>query len=293
MAEAAVERTNSDSIFFCHQCMREVLRNISDYTCSRCNSGFIEEMERPPPSSTNALSSDPVTQMSELNRSLLGPRQLYLGRPSIQNSDDVYMEHSEEEEMRGIVPSAVFHFNTGDLHQAPNLQGIINYVIQRLGSDIAGRNPVILHSNPGDYAWGAGGLDAIISQLLNHLEGTGAPPAQKEKIESLEKIQIDQTHIEKTLQCSICMDDFELGIEVRKLPCDHLYHSDCIIKWLEMHGTCPVCRKDLNGLDTSRNEDTLENSNFTTPVAENNEMHASAASSSSISNGPSTSSSFL
>lgn len=27
------------------------------------------------------------------------------------------------------------------------------------------------------------------------MEGTGAPPAQKEKIESLEKLQIDQTHI--------------------------------------------------------------------------------------------------
>lgn len=48
---------------------------------------------------------------------------MYLGRSTAQNSDDVYMEHSEEEEMRGIVPSAVFHFNTGDIHQAPNLQG--------------------------------------------------------------------------------------------------------------------------------------------------------------------------
>ena len=38
-------------------------------------------------------------------------------------------------------------------------------------------------------------------------------------------------------QCSICMDDFELSQTVRKLPCDHMYHIDCIKKWLEMVGT--------------------------------------------------------
>ncbi|CAL1527288.1 unnamed protein product [Lymnaea stagnalis] len=202
------------------------------------------------------------------------------------------MDQSDEEEMRGIGPSAVFHFNADP---TPTLPSIINYVIQRLGTDLGARNPVILHGNPGDYAWGAGGLDAIISQLLNHLEGTGAPPAQKEKIENLEKVRIDKTHVENTLQCSICMDDFELDVEVRKLPCDHMYHSECIIKWLEMHGTCPVCRKDLNGLDTSRNEDAVDTTMYSPSTDEGSGGHhgAPSSSSSSTSNGPSTSSSFL
>eukprot|EP00088_Acartia_fossae_P066660 TRINITY_DN82752_c0_g1_i1.p1 TRINITY_DN82752_c0_g1~~TRINITY_DN82752_c0_g1_i1.p1 ORF type:complete len:111 (+),score=10.22 TRINITY_DN82752_c0_g1_i1:46-333(+) len=47
--------------------------------------------------------------------------------------------------------------------------------------------------------------------------------------------------------CPICQDDFELDQSVTVLPCDHYYHSDCVNKWLTMHGTCPVCRKRVDG----------------------------------------------
>ncbi|KAK6171633.1 hypothetical protein SNE40_018081 [Patella caerulea] len=104
-----------------------------------------------------------------------------------------------------------------------------------------------LHGNPADYAWGAHGLDSIISQLLNQLEGSGAPPAPEEKIDALPLVKIDKHQIESNLQCSVCMEDYQLGDEANKLPCDHHYHPPCIIPWLKLHGTCPVCRKDLNG----------------------------------------------
>jgi len=29
------------------------------------------------------------------------------------------------------------------------------------------------------------------------------------------------------------------------MGCEHCFHSGCIIPWLELHGTCPVCRKEL------------------------------------------------
>ncbi len=50
---------------------------------------------------------------------------------------------------------------------------------------------------------------------------------------------------DSNLQCSVCWEDFKLNESVRQLNCDHLYHDPCIVPWLELHGTCPVCRYKL------------------------------------------------
>ena len=48
------------------------------------------------------------------------------------------------------------------------------------------------------------------------------------------------------VECSICMDDVEIGTEVTILPCDHWFHDDCIRHWLKEHDTCPHCRKPIS-----------------------------------------------
>ncbi|XP_058745060.1 NEP1-interacting protein 1-like [Vicia villosa] len=43
--------------------------------------------------------------------------------------------------------------------------------------------------------------------------------------------------------CSICFQDLEDGELVRMLPkCSHIYHLECIDKWLVQQGSCPICR---------------------------------------------------
>ena len=46
--------------------------------------------------------------------------------------------------------------------------------------------------------------------------------------------------------CSICLDEFEQNSTIRKITCGHLFHVECIDKWLtENSYKCPVCRSEI------------------------------------------------
>jgi len=47
-------------------------------------------------------------------------------------------------------------------------------------------------------------------------------------------------------RCPICIVEYEIGDQVRTLPCHHAYHTGCIDKWLNEHVKCPICKKDFN-----------------------------------------------
>ncbi|XP_066352974.1 E3 ubiquitin-protein ligase RING1-like [Miscanthus floridulus] len=70
------------------------------------------------------------------------------------------------------------------------------------------------------------------------LGGGGEPPATAASIAALPTVEV----AEPAAVCAICKDDLPLASEARKLPCAHLYHSFCIVTWLQMHNSCPVCR---------------------------------------------------
>ena len=43
--------------------------------------------------------------------------------------------------------------------------------------------------------------------------------------------------------CVICLDEFEDDESVTVLPqCHHIYHRECINKWLNVNQICPICR---------------------------------------------------
>jgi len=43
-------------------------------------------------------------------------------------------------------------------------------------------------------------------------------------------------------QCSVCLDNFELGDGLRTLQCEHHFHVACVDQWLAQSGQCPVCK---------------------------------------------------
>ncbi|OAA59311.1 Zinc finger, RING/FYVE/PHD-type [Cordyceps fumosorosea ARSEF 2679] len=58
--------------------------------------------------------------------------------------------------------------------------------------------------------------------------------------------QDSSDHGDDQLGCSICTEDFNVGEDVRVLPCNHQFHPGCVDPWLvNVSGTCPLCRYDL------------------------------------------------
>lgn len=46
-------------------------------------------------------------------------------------------------------------------------------------------------------------------------------------------------------KCTICLSLFEDDCDVRRLPCMHLFHRDCVDQWLVTSKHCPICRVDI------------------------------------------------
>jgi len=87
----------------------------------------------------------------------------------------------------------------------------------------------------------------------------GPPPAARLFVEELPDIEINERHLENA--CMICNENYKLGEEAKLMPCKHYYHHDCILKWLELHNTCPLCRHELPTLDLDYEEQKREKQN--------------------------------
>ncbi|KAI4318499.1 hypothetical protein MLD38_032196 [Melastoma candidum] len=93
------------------------------------------------------------------------------------------------------------------------------------------------------------GRDRSVNELIEELTQTdhpGPPPASEAAIDALPTIIVTPKRLEDDPNCAICKEMFEVGGEARALPCDHFYHSDCIIPWLCIHNTCPICRHQVS-----------------------------------------------
>jgi len=109
-------------------------------------------------------------------------------------------------------------------------------------------------------------LDNIIHTIMqNDPNSYGPPPASQSAISSLRRTLITKelktergrlvTKVdecgyrwgedESVLECPVCTEELKCDDEALEMPCLHLFHSSCLLPWLNTHNNCPVCRFQL------------------------------------------------
>lgn len=253
-----------DPDYWCYQCEQMIVLPVTgdEIRCPHCNQGFVQQIEGSPrrqraaaspfaePSRLVALlSSSPGSgrrgreedQESGNGRS----RVLVVGRPpviellqalgSAISGIEISGEESEsQEESSGGSSGGIVVVDPSG----------VPLMVLHGGGAAAGGGGNLPGTALGDYFIGPG-LEALIQRLAeNDPNRYGTPPASKAAVEALPAVTISEEHLrhDSSSECVVCREDFEVGEETRQLPCKHLYHHDCIIPWLKIHSSCPVCR---------------------------------------------------
>ncbi|XP_050152552.1 uncharacterized protein LOC126627166 [Malus sylvestris] len=113
-------------------------------------------------------------------------------------------------------------------------------------------NPDVVPYLDDDYIHTAE-YDMLFGQFSeNENATTGRPPAANAVVASLPSVVLTQEDVEKgNAVCAVCKDEMKSGEQAKQLPCTHRYHGDCIVPWLRIRNTCPVCRHELPSDDAT------------------------------------------
>ncbi|XP_038693685.1 E3 ubiquitin-protein ligase SIRP1-like [Tripterygium wilfordii] len=84
-----------------------------------------------------------------------------------------------------------------------------------------------------------------MKQLLRHREGSlnrGKVPATIKSISGL-SVESSGQVVHEGDSCAICLEEIaSSGSKVSRMPCDHRFHSPCLVRWLMANHSCPICR---------------------------------------------------
>lgn len=234
---------STSSTYWCYSCNRFVrVASQDSISCPDCDSGFIEEVDSPPPRSSS---------LSESRRRRFPAAAMYM---TPQNSEQNAAGSSPALRRSRRNGGDRSPFNPVIVLRGPSDGGssggaaAAGVGFQLYYDDGAGSGLRPLPATMSEFLLGSG-FDRLLDQLAQ-IEANGLgrienPPASKAAIESMPTIEIEDSHVDTESHCAVCKDPFELGNEAREMPCKHLYHSDCILPWLSLRNSCPVCRFEL------------------------------------------------
>ncbi|KAF3508168.1 hypothetical protein F2Q69_00010144 [Brassica cretica] len=228
--------------YWCHMCSRTVDPLIeAQIKCPFCASGFVEEM---------AEEEEEEQEQEHSPNSLWAPILMQLvNDPSLRTSNQSVDEDTQNETENDVDSQLQEILRRRRGRRSVSVMQLLEGDRERAGSLI-----VVSGGSLSEYFIGPG-FEALLQRLTdNDPNRYGTPPAQKEAVEALATVKIQ----EGALQCSVCLDDFEIGVEAKEMPCEHKFHRDCLLPWLELHSSCPVCRYELPSDETKTETERAE-----------------------------------
>lgn len=94
---------------------------------------------------------------------------------------------------------------------------------------------------------------AFFASYLQDFVNSGTRPPQQSGL-SIQQIEEEMPEIvyvpeeetsESNQTCTICLEDFHEGDPIRKAPCQHFFHKQCIDGWLSIRNNCPNCKLEI------------------------------------------------
>ncbi|KAL8159401.1 hypothetical protein V2J09_000938 [Rumex salicifolius] len=224
--------SSAGNTHWCYQCNQGIRPlNYGVMSCPNCNGGFVqelEELEHPnPPDLSHG--PDPILGLMEAFETLIRGNNSNQ-RFGAMDAFDAFISQRRRSRLdpernrwlrarttatNGSGFEAFFHGNQGTMTHVGNVNSY----------DETGLHELIEHLSINDRQ--------------------GSPPASRSAIDAMPTIRITRAHLRTDSHCPVCKDEFELGTEAKQMPCNHMYHSDCIVPWLVQHNSCPVCRQEL------------------------------------------------
>ncbi|MCL7038884.1 hypothetical protein MKW94_014548 [Papaver nudicaule] len=208
---------DSNRYFWCYNCSRFV-KGVG--VCPECNYGFVEEIETP------SLSTH--TEYPRVRRFVTDINTKYR-----------FLRRRNREKHHPRFSNLVIVIREGNGVSGENSDSYELYY-----DDGSGLQPC--SSATHDFFIDSG--SDVLTRIIRRAESNGRSDHQralKEAVESMPVIEISDCHITNESDCGVCSEVFELGSEAREMPCKHMYHAECILPWLSLKNSCPVCRFKL------------------------------------------------
>ncbi|KAL1208503.1 E3 ubiquitin-protein ligase RDUF2 [Cardamine amara subsp. amara] len=239
--------------YWCYSCTRFVsvwadqgTATVGGVACPHCDGGFIEEI------------NDSSTVATEL--AIPASTEVI----SINNSRRSVIRRRRSGRRPSFNPVIVLQGGAGEREEGEGDGARDRRAFEFYYDDGSGSGLRPLPDSVSEILMGSG-FERLLEQL-SQIEASAAgigrsgnPPASKSAIESLPRVEISDCHVGAEANCAVCTEVFEPETEAREMPCKHIFHNDCIVPWLSIRNSCPVCRFELPSEPNRRSNNEEEN----------------------------------